>query len=47
MEQAMVLDMIGGIMEAGRTGIELTIDSDMPQVVAMETHFIKAGMVQG
>ena len=42
---AAVLDMIRGIMEAGRTGVELTIDADMPQAVAMEAHFIKARMV--
>ena len=43
----MILDMIGSITEAGRTDIELTIDSDMPQAVAMEACFIKARMVWG
>ena len=42
---AVVLDMIRGIVEASRTGIELTIDLDMPQAVAMEAHFIQAWMV--
>ena len=47
MEWAAVLDMIGGIVEAGRTGVELTIDADMPQAVAMEACFIKARVVWG
>ena len=29
-EWAMVLGMIRGITEAGRTSVELTIDSDVP-----------------
>ena len=30
MEWAMILDMIGGVMEAGGAGVKLAIDSDMP-----------------
>ena len=44
-EWAVILDVIRGIVEASRTGIELTIDLDMPQAVAMEAHFIQARMV--
>ena len=29
-EWAAILDVIWGIMEAGRAGVELAIDSDMP-----------------
>ena len=47
MEWATVLDIIRGITKTSRTGVELTIDSDMSQAVAMEAHFIKARMVQG
>ena len=46
-EWAAVLDVVRGIAEAGRTGVELTIDLDMPQVVAMEACFIKARMIWG
>ena len=46
-EWAAILDMIGGIVEASRTGVELTIDVDMSQVVAMEAFFIKMRMTWG
>ena len=46
-EWAAILDMIGGIAEASRTGIELTIDADMCQSVAMEACFIKMRMTWG
>ena len=47
MEWAAVLDMVGCIAKASRTCIELTVDSDMPQAVAMEARFIEARMVWG
>ena len=47
LEWAAVLDVIGGIAEASRTGVELTIDVDMPQVVAMEACFIKIRVIWG
>ena len=47
MEWATVLDIIRGITKTDRTGVELTIDLDMPQVVAMEACFIKARMIWG
>ena len=47
MEWAAVLDMIRGIAEASRIGVELTIDADMPQAVAMEACFIKTRVIWG
>ena len=47
MEWAVILDMIRGIVEASRTGIELTIDVDMSQAVAMEACFVKMRMTWG
>ena len=47
MKWAAVLDMIRGIAEASRTGVELTIDADMPQMVAMEACFIKTRVILG
>ena len=46
-EWAVILDMIRGIAEASRTGVELTIDVDMSQAVAMEACFIKTRMTWG
>ena len=46
-EWATILDMIRGIAEASWTGVELTIDADMSQTVAMEASFIKARMIWG
>ena len=46
-EWAVVLDMIRGIAEASRTGVELTIDVDMPQAVSMEACFIKTRVIWG
>ena len=46
-EWAAILDMIGGIAEASRTGVELTIDADMSQVVAMEACLVKMRMTWG
>ena len=46
-EWAVILDMIRGIVEASRTGIELTIDVDMSQAVAMEACFVKMRMTWG
>ena len=46
-ERAAILDMIRGIAKASRTGIELTIDADMSQAVAMEACFIKTRMTWG
>ena len=43
---AAILDMIWGITEASRAGVELAIDLDMPQVVAMKACFVKARMIQ-
>ena len=45
-EWAVVLDVIR-IVEASRTGIELTIDVDMSQAVAMEACFVKMRMTWG
>ena len=45
MEWAAVLDMIRGIAEASRTGVELTIDADMPQAVTMEACFVKTRVI--
>ena len=42
---AAILDMIRGIAEASRTGVELTIDVDMPQAVAMEACFVKTRVI--
>ena len=47
MQWAVVLDVVGYITEASRTYIELTVDLDMPQAVAMEAHLIKVRMVWG
>ena len=47
MQWAVVLDVVRYITEASRTYIELTVDLDMPQAVAMEAHLIKVRMVWG
>ena len=46
-EWAAILDMIRGIAEASWTGVELAIDVDMSQTVAMEASFVKARMTWG
>ena len=44
-EWATILDMIGGIVKASWTGVELAMDADMSQTVAMEASFVKARMI--
>ena len=39
-----ILNVVWGIVEACGTGINLTVDPDMPQVMAVETYFIVVGM---
>ena len=46
-EWAMVLDMIRGIAETSRTGIELTVDADVSQAVAMEACIVKTRVIWG
>ena len=41
-----VLDVIGGIAETTGTDIKLTVDPNMPQVMAMETGFMVTRVVR-
>ena len=43
MEQAVILDVVWSIVEACGAGVKLTVDSDVPQAMAMETRLIIAG----
>ena len=45
MEWATILDMVGGVVEAGGAGVKLAVDPDVPQAVAMETCLIKVRVV--
>ena len=41
----MILNMVQSVAEAHGTGITLTVDPDVSQVMAVETCFIIAGMI--
>ena len=43
---AMVLNVIWGIVKACGTDVELAVNPDMSQVMAMEVHFIIAEVIQ-
>ena len=47
MKWAMVLDVVWSIVKACGTGIELTVDPDVSQAMAMEVCFIVVGVVRG
>ena len=47
MKWTMVLDMIWSIVKASGASVELAINSNMLQVVAMEKHLIIARVIQG
>ena len=40
MKKALVLDVIRSITKTTGTGVKLIVDSDMPQVMAMEIGFV-------
>ena len=46
MKGTSVLDVIRGIMETAGASIKLTVDSNMSQVMTMETSFIVMKMVR-
>ena len=45
MKWVAVLNMIWGVVKACRTGVELAVNPDMSQVMAMEACFIIAGVI--
>ena len=45
MEWAAILNVVWSTVEAHGTGVELTVDPDVLQVMAVETCFIIAGMI--
>ena len=47
MKWALVLDVVWSIMKASGAGVELTVNSDVSQVVAMKTCFVVVRMIQG
>ena len=45
-KQALILDVVWGIVKAHGAGVELTVNSDVFQVVAMETCFVIIRMIR-